>query len=174
MELAAEFRGRLDSDQYAYQLHYLGRWYNDALIAVETAGGWGEAVIIPLRDGREGRPPYPHLYRHVMSSRPTQDIAKVFGFPTNVKTRPLILNQLEKAVREDALPFVTRSLLDEMKTFNLFDTGTSPRAQDGSHDDCVMAAAIALEMYRLRGTHPNRSRKRPKRSPPSYPWLRAA
>lgn len=163
MELAAEFRGRIDSDQYAYQLHYLGKMFNGALIAVETAGGWGEAVIVPLRDGREGRPAYPRLYQHVMSSRPTLDVAKVFGFPTNVKTRPLILNQFEKAVREQTLPYVTRSLLDEMKTFNLFDTGTSPRAQDGAHDDCVMACAIALEMYRLRGEHPDRARPKPRR-----------
>jgi hypothetical protein len=39
-------------------------------IAIETSGGFGEAVIIALRDGVTGRPRYPNLYRHVMSSRP--------------------------------------------------------------------------------------------------------
>jgi hypothetical protein len=176
MELAAEYRARLDADIYATQLHYLGRFYNTATIAVETAGGWGEAVIIPLRDGREGRPPYPKMYRHIMSSRPSLDEARVFGFPTNMKTRPLILNQFEKAVRERALPFVTRALLDEMKTFNLHDHGTSPRAQDGAHDDCVMACAISLEMFRLYGFHPDfearkKTRRKRRGGKSIYPWM---
>jgi hypothetical protein len=157
MELVAEFHGRLDADLYAFQLHYLGRWYNTALIAVETAGGFGEAVIISLRDGRAGRPAYPMLYRHVMSSRPDLPVAKTFGFPTNTKTRPLILNQFEQAIRERQLPFVTGHLLREMQTFAHHDKGSPEiRAQDGSRDDCVMAAAITLEMYRLRGHHPDR------------------
>ena len=158
MQVVAEFHGRLDSDLYAFQLHYLGKWYRDALIAVETAGGYGESVIASLRDGREGRPPYRNLYKHVMSSRPDFVEAKPFGFPTNMKTRPLILNQLEKAIRERSLPFLTRLFLNEARTFVYHDTGTSPRAQDGARDDCVMALAIALEMYRLRGEHADRAR----------------
>jgi hypothetical protein len=163
MELVAEFHDRLDSDLFATQLHYLGRWYNTALIAVETAGGYGEAVIIPLRDGRAGRPPYPKLYQHVLSSRPDMPHVKPYGFPTNTKTRPLILNQFEKAVRERVLPFVSNELLHEMESFVYHDHGTSPRAQEGSRDDRVMAAAIALEMYRLKGTHPDQYRSKRKK-----------
>jgi hypothetical protein len=162
MELVAEFHGRLDADLFAFQLHYLGRWYNTALIAVETAGGFGEAVIIALRDGRAGRPAYPKLYRHVLSSRPDLPVSKPFGFPTNTKTRPLILNQMEQAVRERTIPWLTSPLLHEMQTFVYHDHGTSPRAQEGTRDDCVMACAITLEMYRLRGEHPDRQRKQPK------------
>jgi hypothetical protein len=156
MEIAAEFHGRLDADQFAFQLHYMGRWYNTALIAPETAGGFGEAVIIALRDGRAGRPPYPNLYRHVMSSRPDLPIAKTYGFPTNTKTRPLILNQMEQVVRERTIPWLTSLLLHEMQTFVYHETGTSPRAQEGTRDDCVMGTAIGLEMFRLRGHHPDR------------------
>ena len=171
MEFVAEYHARIDADLFARDLHFLGRRYNSALIAVETAGGYGEAVIIPLRDGRAGRPPYPNLYRHVMSSRPTQDVAKVFGFPTNAKTRPLIVNQFEKNVRERLLPYVTDDLLWEMEAFVYHDTGTSPRAQEGSRDDRVLAACIALEMYRLRGEHPDRHRKPPKPRPSlDRPW----
>lgn len=159
-ELVAEFHGRLDADLYAAQLHYLGRWYNTALIAVETAGGYGEAVIIALRDGRAGRRPYPRLYRHLMSSRPDMTEAKPFGFPTNSKTRPLIVNGLEQAIRERTLPGIPGGLLSEMQTFVRHDTGTTPAAQKGTRDDRVMAAAIALEMFRLRGTHPRRRQRK--------------
>lgn len=174
MSVAAEFHGRLDADLYAFQLHYLGRWYQNAWIAVETGGGYGEAVIIPLRDGREGRPAYPRLYRHVLSSRPDLPMSKPYGFPTNSKTRPLILNQFEKAVRERTLPFVSNDLLHEMETFVYHDHGTSPRAQEGCRDDRVMACAIALEMYRLYGSHPERKiRRSVKQKKTWYPWREA-
>lgn len=181
MALAAEFIGKLDADLFAAQLHYLGRWYGtrsgcqtDAVIAVETGGGYGEAVIIPLRDGRDGRPAYPKLYRHVLSSRPDQPISKPYGFPTNTKTRPLILNQLEKALRERALPYVTNDLLYQMEEFVHHDHGTSPRAREGNHDDCVLACAIVLEMYRLRGEHEHRPRRKPRRRRLYRPIGRAA
>lgn len=175
MELACEFIGKLDADLFAAQLHYLGRWYGtrsgcqqDAVIAPEVAGGHGEAVIIALRDGREGRPAYPKLYRHILSSRPDLPVSKPYGFPTNIKTRPLILNQLEKALRERALPYVSNDLLYQMEEFVHHDHGTSPRARDGCHDDCVMASAITLEMYRLYGHHEHRPRPKPaRRKPPA-------
>lgn len=178
MTLAAEFHGKLDADLYAEQLHYLGRWYNTALIAVETAGGYGEAVLIPLRDGRAGRPAYPRLYRHLMSNRPDLPWAKPFGFPMNTKTRPLVVSQLEQAIRDRSLPFLTDRLLAECRTFIHAETSPSPRAQEGCNDDAVMACAITLEMFRLRGHHPrmsdhrSRVRSRRRRFDTLYPWQR--
>ena len=177
-QICAEFHGKLDADLLAAQLHYLGRWYKTAWLAVER-NGIGEAVIVTLRHGREGRPPYPRLYRHVMSSRPSNDIAKIYGYPVNVHTRPLILNQLEKWVRDRALPYVTERLLFEMQTFVERDKDPSPAAQDGSHDDCVFGMAIALELYRLYGSHPEREKRlarkrRRKERKPMFPWLEAA
>lgn len=176
MDLVAEFHGKLDADLFAEQLHYLGRFYNTALVAVEVGGGYGEAVNIPLRDGRSGRSPYPKLYKHILSSRPDLPIAKPFGFPMNSKTRPLVISQLEKAIREKALPFLTERLLLECGTFIHADTLPTPRAQDGCHDDAVMAAAITLEMYRLRGKHAplerrrKRLRLRRRTHETQYPW----
>lgn len=173
MALVAEFHARLEADRYAEQLHYLGRWYHTAEIAVEVGGGYGDAVNIALKDGKKGRPPYPRLYRHVMSSRPDRPLAKPYGFPTNAKTRPLIVNQLERALRERLLPALPGGLLAEMQTFVHHDSGTSPAAQQGTRDDRVMAACIALEMYRLRGEHPDARRRGVRRPPPRspYPWL---
>lgn len=163
MELVAEYHAKVEADIYARDLHFLGRRYNTARIAVETAGGFGEAVVIALRDGVSGRPRYPNLYRHVMSSRTSFQEARTFGFPTNTKTRPLILNQLEQALRERSLPRVPQTLLDEMGEFVYHDHGTSPRAREGSRDDRVMAAAITLEMFRLYGAHPERRVRKSRR-----------
>lgn len=163
MELAAEFHGKLDADLYATQLHFLGRWYNTATVAVETGGGYGDAVLIPLRDGKEGRPAYPRLYRHQLSNRPDLPIAKPFGFPMSSKTRPHVISQLAKALRDRDLPWITGRLLAECGTFVHADTHPSPRAQDGTNDDAVMACAVALEMYRLYGHHALRKPRRLRR-----------
>ena len=186
MALVAEYHGRLGQDVFARDLHFLGRWFNTALIAVETGGGYGDAVIVALRDGKSGRPPYPKLYRHVLSTRPDLAEAKPFGFPMTSKTRPLVLNGLERAVRDRSLPWVTDGLLYELGNFVAepapgargSSRGPWPRAADGLHDDRVLAAAITLELFRLRGEHRPPVR-RPKRrhgvlegrvSP--YPWVR--
>lgn len=178
MELAAEYHGKIEADVFARDLHFLGRWFGtrsgcdiDSMIAVETAGGYGEAVIISLRDGVAGRPPYPRLYRHVMSSRTTFQEARTFGFPTNTKTRPLILNQLEQHLRERTLPWVTNDLLMELSEFVHHDHGTSPAARSGSRDDRVLACAIGLEMFRLYGKHSKRQRRKSVRgNVVSRPW----
>ena len=177
MKLVAEFHGKVDADEYAEQLHYLGRWYGTARIAVEMGGGFGEPVIISLRDGRKGRPHYPKLYRHTIGDRPDNHQLVNYGFPMNQKTRPQVINQIEQAIRERTIPALPRSLIMECRTFVRQRTLPSPRAQDGSNDDRVMAFGLALEMYRLYGTHERRYRapaKRRRSTTATYPWERRA
>jgi len=171
LEIVAEIHGKLDSDIYAEQLHYLGKYFNTALIGVEDAGGFGTPVIIFLRDGKEGRPPYPNLYRHRQEARVDQLTHKTIGFPMNSKTRPLVIGYLEKLLREQALPALTADLLSELSTFVHRTTNPSPRAQDGCRDDRVMSFALACELYRHRGEHPNAQPRRPRtRRKPMYSW----
>jgi Terminase large subunit, T4likevirus-type, N-terminal len=173
MALVAELYGKIDADEYAEQLHYLGRWYGNARIAIEMGGGYGEPVIISLRDGRKGRPHYPRLYRHAIADRPDMHQLSNYGFPMNSKTRPQVINQIEQAIRERTIPAMTRTLIMECRTFVRQKTLPSPRALDGSNDDRVMAFGIALELYRQYGTHPKRARPKPSRAKPhTYPWQR--
>jgi hypothetical protein len=174
MEFAAELHGKIDVDLYAYQLHYLGRWYQSAILAVEMGGGWGEPVVISLRDGKDGRPSYPKLYRHRERDRADIPEKVTYGFPMTLKTRPQVINQLEAAIREKSLPFLPGSLFRECQTFVYRDTSPSPRAQEGCNDDRVFAAAIALELYRQYGAHPDKHRyKRRGAKRPWYPWENA-
>ena len=172
--IAAELHGKIDPDLAAEQLHFLGRWYNTARIAVEMGGGFGEAVVIPLRDGKKGRRPYPKLYRHIQDDRPDFKQNITFGFPITGKTRPLIINALAEAIREKLLPHIPADTILECKTFVRQETNPSPRAAEGANDDRVMALAGALEMFRRYGHHPldvRRSRKQEKRKyQHDYAW----
>jgi hypothetical protein len=174
MALVAEFHGKVDADEYAEQLHFLGRWYGTGRMAIEMGGGYGEPVIISLRDGRKGRPHYPKLYRHAVADRPDMHLLANYGFPMNSKTRPQVINQIEQAIREKTLPAMPRTLIMECRTFVRRDTLPSPRAQDGANDDRVMALGVALEMYRQYGTHEKRARRGGghKKKPYAYPWQR--
>jgi hypothetical protein len=161
----AEVHGRLEPDVFAEQLHFLGRFFNTARIAVEVGGGYGDPVIYALRDGRAGRPAYPKLYRHRQELRGDRREHVSFGFPMGAHTRPAVLAFFGECVRERALPWVTGRLMDEMQTFVRFNPakpsqgGTWPRARSGCHDDCVMAAAVALEMFRQHGSFEFRDRR---------------
>ena len=174
MAFVAEVYGKIDADLFSYQLHYLGKWYNTANVAVEMGGGYGEPVVVNLRDGRDGRPSYPKLYRHRQADSPEVKEQGVYGFPMNLKTRPLVISALEQAIRERLLPFLPHRLLQECFTFVNANTNPSPRAQEGCNDDCVFASAIALELYRQYGHHPDKYKyKRIQRRKPQYPWLNA-
>jgi hypothetical protein len=174
MNIAAELHGKIDPDLAAEQLHFLGRRFNTARLAIEMGGGYGEAIVISLRDGRKGRRPYPKLYRHVQDDRPDYKQNATYGFPITNKTRPLIINQLEQAIREESLPHLPMATILECKTFVRQDTLPSPRAADGANDDRVMALAGGLEMYRRYGEHPRDvrlSRRRERREyQPDYAW----
>ena len=141
----AELYGKIDSDQAARQLHYLGRWYNDALIAVEHQGGYGESIIVFLRDGRHGRPPYKPLYRHKEHDKVGAVQRDAFGYPMNMKTRELVVSNMAEWLRDRLFPFVPAGLLEEAQTFVHRDKNPSPAALDGCNDDRVMAWAVAIE-----------------------------
>jgi hypothetical protein len=179
MALVAEFHGKIDQDLYAEQLHFLGRYYNTAWVAVEQAGGFGDAVIIALRDGKGGRPAYPRQYRHVLDAAVNMDHVSRYGFPMTSKTRPHVLGQLETAIRDNDVPWLTPILANQCLTFCEFENGSpSPRAQPGCNDDAVMSAAITLEMYRRYGRHEKREKRIEKRRTKRrklalYPWQRS-
>ena len=105
MNIVAELHGKIDpiSSRSRSTSWAAGRHHR---VAVEMGGGWGEPVIISLRDGKKGRKPYPKLYRHVQDDRPDWKQNITYGFPITTKTRPLIISSLEIAIREEALPHV--------------------------------------------------------------------
>ena len=171
--ICAEYHAKSDADEFAEQLHFLGRWYGNARLAVEMGGGYGEPVIISLRDGRKGRPHYPKLYRHTIQDRPDARLLSNYGFPINSKTRPLIINGLEQAIRERTVPALPRELIMEGRTFIRRKQLPSPAAADGCNDDRVFACGLALELYRQYGHHALRVRPpRRKTKPHAYPWQR--
>ncbi len=88
---------------------------------------------------------YPNIYFRKNLSNAGDNKSDALGFHTNGTTRPIIINELASFIMngEGALSD-ERTLLD-CQTFVINDSGF-PEAQDGCHDDSVLALAIALHL----------------------------
>lgn len=142
-EQVAVLRHQMDSDLYAKQIYCLGKYYNNALLTIEV--NFDSHPIKELQ--RFG---YRHMYIREVNDTALNKHKKAYGFKTDSWTRPSILNHLIELVREHTEFFNDRLTLEEMLTFVRNEKGRM-EAKNGSHDDLVMAIAIAYEgMNQLR------------------------
>jgi hypothetical protein len=171
--IVASYHAKHEAPMAAIQLHFLGKWYNTARIAIERQGGYGEALITLLRDGTKGMPPYPNLYRHTDDVSGTRPISQQYGMPMGMKMRPLIVTGLKQWVYQQQFPWLSKTHVNELGTFVYKPTGTSPAAQDGCNDDRVMSLGITVEMFRQFGHHPQPRVRSGKKSGYQAPPMKA-
>jgi hypothetical protein len=137
--------------EFACKLAQLGRWYADAHLAVEKAGGYGTATIEWLRQKYE----YPNQHLAIdEDSVASQDASLTYGFAMNSTTRPVVLADLQEALRDRPEAFCDADLVGEMRTFVVLKS--KPQADVGCHDDMVMAMAITQHVRNLQATRPLR------------------
>lgn len=137
-EQAAEMQLKLDTGLVAEQAYRLGRCYNNALIVPELTGGWGLAIDQVLKSLR-----YPRLYTRRTLERLNQKFTDRTGWDTTVKTRTLILEALETAIREREFGLYSLRALNELGTF-VWNDMEKAEAQPGCNDDLVLALAIGV------------------------------
>jgi phage terminase large subunit len=85
---------------------------------------------------------YPRLYVRESYDNYTHKAKKSYGFQTGPKNRNAILAELIRVVREDIRLVSDKDTLEEMLTF-VRNEHFRPEAEEGAHDDCIMALAIA-------------------------------
>lgn len=125
----------LDEDEFTRQLYCLGRYYNDALVGVET-----NFSTYPVRELERLR--YPRQYVRERVDTYTHELCTSFGFRTDQKTRPLLIATLVRYVREHPEDIADRETIGEMLTF-VRGEDFRAEAEAGAHDDLVMALGIA-------------------------------
>ena len=130
----AELQQRQSEILYARQIYCLGRYYNDALAAVEV-----NFSTYPERKLEEWE--YPSLYQRERFDTYANTMVKACGWETSGKTRPQALAQLHTVMEESPELVVSQWTLGEMVVF-VYDAHGKPQAAVGEHDDLVMAAAI--------------------------------
>lgn len=121
----------------------IGNMYNKALIVIES-NNHGHAVIDAIRHK------YYNLYRREAIDKQTREKTYQIGFNTNGTTKPLLVDNLEEAVRNEDIRIHSSDAIKEMKTFVQTDeVGKQGYGAEGSaHDDRVMALGLCVQGMR--------------------------
>lgn len=136
-EQVAILRHQYDDDTFAEQVYHLGRYYNEALVGIEA-----NFSIYPIKKLEQLG--YRNQFVREQEDTYSGAIRKAFGFKTTQITRPVIIGQLVEAMREGINLVNDRTTLEEMLTFVRNEQKKlRPEAEEGAHDDCVLALAIA-------------------------------
>lgn len=124
----AELQGHFSPADLAARVALIAREYNDALIAVER-NNHGHAVLASLTmyEGRN------NVY--YQGNNP--------GWLTSAASRPRMLETFAATLTNAPFLFSSTRLLEECRTFVRHPDG-SVSAANGTHDDLVMAMAVAL------------------------------
>lgn len=133
----AVWRGQVVSDYFATVLYHLGMRYNVAELVPE-ANDHGILTCYMLQKVLN----YPYIHQTIRVDQVTDKETIVVGFTTNAKTKPLVIDGLRAALRENSIEVVDVPTLKEMSTYILNENGKM-EAESGAHDDCVMSLAIA-------------------------------
>jgi hypothetical protein len=139
--LVASWRGHVHPDYFADVLFALGNYYNEARIAVENNN---HGLLTAIRLGRDLA--YPNTYTEVGEGQLNDKDSFIIGFRTSVKTKPLIIDRLRAALRENEMQIEDEVTLREMLQFIVTESG-SMEAEEGCYDDCVMSLALANHIH---------------------------
>lgn len=150
--IVAQWRGHCDMDLLAWTAARIAKWYGDSLLVIESNtletrdrdryvdGDQSMFILDQLRDC------YPNLYarrqspEEIIEGRPRK-----YGFHTNTATKPMIISNLVRVVREGLYIERDEGCIDEYLTYERRPNG-SYGAVSGKHDDMLMTRAIGLHV----------------------------
>jgi len=147
--IVAKWRGTVEPDYFAHILYHLGKLYNWARMAVElnNHGILPNTMLFKGIKVGGNDVTYPNLYTREVYDKTTDETKEELGFYTDVKTRPLIIDELRQAVRDQTIQLTDSETINEMITF-IADPKTGKIEHEvGCHDDCVFALAIANHIH---------------------------
>lgn len=138
-EQVAVWHGRIDPDKLGIQLDMLGRYYNNALVAVER-NAVGLTPLIKLRDLS-----YPNIYYKERVGEVAEKVTAELGWVTDRRTKEILISEATEVLRDKRLTIFDDLTIGEMMAF-VRDAEGHAAAAKSAHDDRVMALLIAIRM----------------------------
>lgn len=140
----AHLHGHMNPEDFAARCVATGLYYNRALLCPERNGP-GLVTVTYLANMH-----YPNICKQkkaAVTDNGQWMETEEYGFHTNVKTKPLIIDQLQTSLRSLLLVLHDQKTLDELETYVIKNVNKDGHAEmgadEGKRDDCVMALAIA-------------------------------
>jgi hypothetical protein len=142
-EEVAFYRGQVPPDIYSGMLNRWGRKYNNALMVVEV-NNHGLTTLTVLKQLL-----YPSLYfRPAKFETIASPWSDKLGWKTTKLTRPLLIDDFAQAIRDDVITLHSKELINEMSVF-VYDSGNNMVPMEGFHDDCIFAAGICFQGFKV-------------------------
>lgn len=133
------FYGHIDPDLFGEELVKLAKFYNEAYIGVES-NNHGLTTLKSIQ-----RKDYYNIYFAKQYDQITDRLTQKIGWQTTSRTKPLMIDKLAEYIRERYIGIKSEKIIRELLTYVIDDKG-STNAQEGTHDDTVMALAIWLQV----------------------------
>ena len=146
--MVAQYYGWINMFDYAEEVHKLANYYNEALVVIELTGGYGEAVMLRLRQDLY----YWNIFRDESNhAQAQQAMSGRFGVETNMRTKPYMVAALQQFVKDGMIDIPCKGTLGEMLSFEQERTErniSSPRYRGvgGARDDRVMSLVIGVSV----------------------------
>lgn len=146
-EHVATLRTHRQVDEYGEALRELGKFYNWALLGVES-NNHGKACLLILKQLK-----YPKMYYRWIYDRKRQHRTEQLGWNTTEQSKATMISTLWRAMRNNYVVTWDEKLRGEMLTYRRFMSkdGKMQRMGGQPHDDHVMAHAIAVMMLQHAG-----------------------
>jgi hypothetical protein len=138
--VVAHWHGHVDPDLFGEQvLSAIGYFYNYALLGVES-NNHGLTTLKGLQ-----RVGYRNLYRQRKMNHRAPTASETMGWRTTAVSKPLAIDELNAAIRDQSLLLMDKETIAEMRTFVREANG---KMHGSPHDDRVMSLGIANQMLK--------------------------
>jgi hypothetical protein len=140
-DVVAKWHGKVDPDVFGREVLWrLGWWYNCALVGPE-ANNHGLSTCLALRNLA-----YPNIYwRHTFDQR-SQRMTRKIGWRTDSVTKPMMIDELNQAVRDDAIHLTDSETIGELTMYVRDENG---KMGGSPFDDQVISLAVAQQMLKF-------------------------
>lgn len=136
--LTAHYSGKIAPDILASYIKTWGERYNRALAVVES-NNHGLVTLNYLKEI------YPRIYSRKVFDEASNLWNDKIGWQTSARTKPLLIGNLDKALRS-GLGVKSAQSIDELMTYVIEEDGTT-NASEGKKDDSVISLALAVQGY---------------------------
>ena len=143
----AVLKCHMDQDLFAWAGAQLAYWYNKALLVVESnslrkeqLSSEGDHFLTVLDEIVDY---YPNIYARTDPAKIRQGAPIMYGFHTNSATKPMVINALNAAMRDDQIIITDKRIVDEADQYEFKQDGTMGGV-DGTHDDLLVPTAIGV------------------------------
>jgi hypothetical protein len=137
--IVAHWHGHIEPDLFGETLAMLGWWYNTALLGVENNNHGLTTLKAAQRAG------YRNLYKQRRLGHARPQATEMLGWRTTSSTKPLAIDELVGAIRNEDLDILCARTIAELRTFVRKQNG---KMAGSPHDDRTMSLAIANQMIK--------------------------